>query len=54
MLKINLNKVAVRALLVITAPFIATAMMVHILYLAMKPSTKYESFENLCSYYKIK
>ena len=54
MLKINFNKVAVRALLIITAPFVAVAMMVHILYLAMKPSTKYESFENLCSYYKIK
>ena len=54
MLKINFNKVAVRALLITTAPFIAVAMMVHILYLAMKPSTKYESFENLCSYYKIK
>lgn len=48
------NKVLVRALLIITAPFVAVAMMVHIVWLALKPSTKYESFENLCSYYKIK
>ena len=54
MLKINFNKVAVRALLIITAPFIATAMMLHIVWLALKPSTKYEELENLCSYYKIK
>ena len=50
----NFNKVAVRLLLIVTAPFIAAMMMIHILYLALKPSTKYESFENLCSYYKIK
>lgn len=54
MLKINFNKVAVRSLLIITAPFVAVAMMVHIVWLALNPSTKYESFENLCSYYKIK
>lgn len=53
MLKINLNKVAVRALLIITAPFIATAMMLHIVWLALKPSTKYEELEKLCQYYKI-
>ena len=53
MLKINLNKVAVRLLLIITAPFVAAVMMNHILYLAMKPNTKYEEFEKLCQYYKI-
>ena len=53
MLKINLNKVAVRLLLIITAPFVAAVMMNHILYLALKPSTKYEELEKLCAYYKI-
>ena len=53
MLKINYQKVAVRLLLIITAPIVAAMLMIHILYLAMKPSTKYESFEELCSYYKI-
>ena len=53
MFKINFNKVAVRALLIITAPFIATAMMLHIVWLALKPSTKYEELEQLCQYYKI-
>lgn len=53
MLKINYQKIAVRALLIISAPFIAVAMMVHIVWLALKPSTKYESFEKLCQYYKI-
>lgn len=53
MLKINFNKVAVRAVLIISAPVVALFLMIHILYLALKPSTKYESFENLCSYYKI-
>ena len=53
MLKINFNKVAVRALLIITAPFIAVAMMVHIVWLALKPSTKYEELEQFCQYYKI-
>lgn len=53
MFKINFNKVAVRALLIITAPFIATAMMLHIVWLALKPSTKYEELEKLCQYYKI-
>ena len=52
MLKINYQKVAVRALLIITAPFIAAVLMNHILYLALKPNTKYEDFEKLCSYYK--
>lgn len=47
------NKVLVRALLIISAPFVAAMMMVHIVWLALKPSTKYESFEELCSYYKI-
>ena len=50
----NFNKVAVRLCLIVSAPFVALLLMVHILYLALKPSTKYESFENLCSYYKIK
>lgn len=54
MFKINYQKVLVRALLIISAPVVALLLMVHILYLALKPSTKYESFENLCSYYKIK
>ena len=53
MLKINFEKVLVRALLIISAPFVAAMLMIHILYLALKPSTKYESFEELCSYYKI-
>ena len=53
MLKINFNKVAERADLIITAPFIATAMMLHIVWLALKPSTKYEELEKLCQYYKI-
>ena len=53
MLKINFNKVMVRLLLIITAPFIAAAMMVHIVWLALKPSTKYEELEKLCQYYKI-
>ena len=53
MLKINYQKVAVRALLIITAPFTAVAMMVHIVWLALKPNTKYEEFEKLCQYYKI-
>lgn len=47
------NKVLVRALLIISAPLVAAMLMIHILYLALKPSTKYESFEELCSYYKI-
>lgn len=47
------NKVLVRALLIITAPFVAAVMMNHILYLALKPNTKYEEFEKLCQYYKI-
>ena len=53
MFKINFNKVAVIALLIITAPFIAAVLMNHILYLALKPNTKYEEFEKLCQYYKI-
>ena len=53
MLKINLNKVAVRALLIISAPVVALFLMIHILYLALKPSTKYEELEKLCQYYKI-
>ena len=53
MLKINYQKVAVRLLLIATAPFVAAMLMIHILYLALKPSTKYESFEELCQYYKI-
>lgn len=52
MLKINFNKVLVRALIIITAPFVAVAMMVHAVWLALKPSTKYEDFEKLCQYYK--
>ena len=53
MLKINYQKFAVRALLIITAPFIAAVLMNHILYLALKPNTKYEELEKLCAYYKI-
>lgn len=53
MLKINYQKVAVRLLLIISAPFIAAMLVVHIVWLALKPSTKYEELENLCSYYKI-
>ena len=53
MLKINYQKVAVRALLIISAPFVAAMLMIHILYLALKPSTKYEELEQLCQYYKI-
>ena len=53
MLKINYQKIAVRALLIISAPFIAAVLMNHILYLALKPNTKYEELEKLCAYYKI-
>ena len=53
MLKINFEKVLVRALLIISAPFIATMLVLHIVWLALKPSTKYEELEQLCQYYKI-
>ena len=53
MLKINYQKVAVRALLIVSAPFIAAMLVLHIVWLALKPSTKYEELENLCAYYKI-
>lgn len=53
MLKINYQKVAVRALLIVSAPFIAAMLVVHIVWLALKPSTKYEELEQLCQYYKI-
>lgn len=53
MLKINYQKVLVRLLLVISAPFIAAMMVLHIVWLALKPSTKYEELEKLCAYYKI-
>ena len=49
----NFNKVAVRLCLIITAPMVAAVLMTHILYLAMKPNTKYEELEKLCAYYKI-
>ena len=53
MLKINFEKVLVRALLIISAPFIAAMLVLHIVWLALKPSTKYEELEQLCQYYKI-
>ena len=53
MLKINYQKVAVRLLLIISAPLVAAMLMVHIVWLALKPSTKYEELEQLCQYYKI-
>ena len=53
MLKINFEKVLVRLLLIISAPFIAAMLVLHIVWLALKPSTKYEELENLCQYYKI-
>lgn len=48
----NFNKVAVRLLLIITAPFVAAVLVLHIVWLALKPSTKYEELEQICSYYK--
>lgn len=53
MLKINYQKIAVRALLIISAPLVAAMLVLHIVWLALKPSTKYEELEQLCSYYKI-
>lgn len=53
MLKINFEKILVRLLLIISAPFVAAMMMIHIVWLALKPSTKYEELEQLCQYYKI-
>ena len=53
MFKINFNKVAVRALLIISAPLVAAMLVLHIVWLALKPSTKYEELEQLCQYYKI-
>ena len=53
MLKINYQKIAVRALLIISAPLVGAMLMVHIVWLALKPSTKYEELEQLCQYYKI-
>jgi len=52
MLKFDFKKVVARTVIIATAPFIATAMMVHIVYLALKPSTKYEDLEKLCHYYE--
>ena len=53
MLKINYQKVIVRALLIVSAPFVAAMLVLHIVWLALKPSTKYEELEQLCQYYKI-
>ena len=52
MLKFNLKKVVARALIIISAPFVAVAMMINIIWLALKPSTSYERLEKLCLYYK--
>ena len=52
MLKLDLKKVVARSIVIVSAPIVAVAMMVHIVYLALKPSTKYETLEKLCSYYK--
>jgi len=52
MLKFDIKKLIARSTIIVSAPFIAVAMMVHIVYLALKPSTKYEDLEKLCQYYK--
>ena len=51
MLKFNLKKVVARSIIIVTAPFVAVAMMINIIWLALKPSTSYERLENVCSYY---
>ena len=52
MLKFDLKKLFARTVIIASAPFVAVAMMVHIVWLALKPSTKYEELEKLCSYYE--
>ena len=52
MFKFNFKKIIARTIIIASAPFVAAVLMNHILYLALKPNTKYEDLEKLCSYYK--
>lgn len=52
MLKFNFKKLLARAIVIVSAPIAAMFLMIHIVYLALKPSTKYEDIVKLCSYYE--
>lgn len=52
MLKFDFKKVVARSIIIVTAPFVAVAMAINIIWLALKPSTKYEDIVKLCSYYE--